>query len=76
MDTETGSSEDDVEISYSEVTFRAKPRHETVCSSDPRHRRAGHSSSSDEEDYTTQYTDVKISEEVSFIVKKSIKVYL
>ncbi|XP_029593421.1 B-cell receptor CD22 isoform X2 [Salmo trutta] len=60
METETGSSEDDMEISYSEVTFRAKPGHQTVCSSDPRHRRAGHSSSSDEEDYTTQYSDVKI----------------
>ncbi|XP_071240564.1 B-cell receptor CD22 isoform X3 [Salvelinus alpinus] len=60
MDTETGSSEEDVEISYSEVMFREKPGHQTVCSSDPRHRRTGHSSSSDEEDYTTQYSDVKI----------------
>ncbi|KAK6326174.1 hypothetical protein J4Q44_G00018190 [Coregonus suidteri] len=60
MDMETESSEDDVEISYSDVTFRAKPGHQRVCSSHPRHRRAGHSSSSDEEDYTTQYSDVKI----------------
>ncbi|XP_041728565.2 B-cell receptor CD22-like [Coregonus clupeaformis] len=60
MDMETESSEDDVEISYPEVTFRAKPGHQRVCSSHPRYRRAGHSSSSDEEDYTTQYSDVKI----------------
>nr|XP_046169495.1 B-cell receptor CD22 isoform X1 [Oncorhynchus gorbuscha] len=60
MDTEMGSSEDDVEISYSEVMFRAKPGHQTVCSSDPHQHRAGHSSSSDEEDYITQYSDVKI----------------
>ncbi|KAJ7985356.1 hypothetical protein DPEC_G00351220 [Dallia pectoralis] len=58
-DTETETSEDDMEIHYSEVKFTKKPGQQNLYGS--HHQKACHGdSSSDEDDYKVHYSDVKI----------------